>query len=76
MADLPIVDVPVARASADTALRASAFAKATADRPVTNLDARPTQTPEQVRALAVQFESILLAQMLKDMRDSMFDSGE
>jgi murein DD-endopeptidase MepM/ murein hydrolase activator NlpD len=29
-----------------------------------------------VRALAVQFESILLAQMLKDMRDSMFDSGE
>ena len=34
------------------------------------------QTPEQVRALAVQFESILLAQMLTSMRDSMFDSGE
>ena len=44
--------------------------------PVANLDRRPAQTPEQVRALAVQFESILLAQMLKDMRDSMFDSGE
>ena len=44
--------------------------------PVAKLDARPAQTPEQVRALAVQFESILLAQMLKDMRDSMFESGE
>jgi murein DD-endopeptidase MepM/ murein hydrolase activator NlpD len=43
---------------------------------VADLDRRPSQTPEQVRALAVQFESILLAQMLKDMRDSMFDSGE
>jgi murein DD-endopeptidase MepM/ murein hydrolase activator NlpD len=64
MADFPTVD------------SASAFAKTTADRPVTSLDARPPQTPEQVRALAVQFESILLAQMLKDMRDSMFDSGE
>ena len=29
-----------------------------------------------MRALAVQFESILLAQMLKNMRDSMFESGE
>jgi len=41
-----------------------------------SLDARRPETPEQVRALAVQFESILLAQMLTSMRDSMFDSGE
>ena len=41
-----------------------------------SLDARRPETPEQVRALAVQFESILLAQMLTNMRDSMFDSGE
>ena len=33
-------------------------------------------TPEQVRALAVQFESILLAQMLKNMRDSVFEGSE
>src|SRR5262245_52809618 len=51
---------------ADASLRAAA----------TDLNARPAGTPEQVRALAVQFESILLSQMLKDLRDSMFDSDD
>ena len=51
---------------ADASLRAAA----------TDPTARPAGTPEQVRALAVQFESILLSQMLKDLRDSMFDSDD
>ena len=43
--------------------------------------AAPTQTPaaptmEQVRAVAAQFESLLLGQMLKEMRASMFDDDD
>ena len=34
------------------------------------------RTPEQVRALAAQFESLLLAQMLRDLRQSMFEEDE
>jgi len=34
------------------------------------------QTPEQLRALAAQFESLLLGQMLREMRQSMFDDEE
>ena len=34
------------------------------------------RTPEQVRALAAQFESLLLAQMLRDLRQSMFEDDE
>ena len=37
---------------------------------------RASSTPEQLRALAVQFESILLSRMLSQMRESMFDSGD
>jgi murein DD-endopeptidase MepM/ murein hydrolase activator NlpD len=61
MSDLPIIDAGAART-----LRPD----------VTALDSRPAQTPEQVRALAVQFESILLAQMLKNMRESMFEEND
>ena len=31
------------------------------------------RSPEQLKALAAQFESILLGQMLREMRQSMFD---
>ena len=34
------------------------------------------KSPEQLRALAAQFESLLLGQMLKDMRQSMFSDEE
>jgi murein DD-endopeptidase MepM/ murein hydrolase activator NlpD len=34
------------------------------------------KSPEQLRALAAQFESLLLGQMLKDMRQSMFSVVE
>jgi len=34
------------------------------------------QSPEQLRALAAQFESMLLGQMLKQMRQSMFSDDE
>jgi murein DD-endopeptidase MepM/ murein hydrolase activator NlpD len=37
---------------------------------------KPGQTPEQLRALAAEFESLLLGQMLRGMRESMFDSGD
>jgi len=37
---------------------------------------RTGNSPEQLRALAVQFESLLLSQMLHQMRESMFDSGD
>jgi murein DD-endopeptidase MepM/ murein hydrolase activator NlpD len=33
-------------------------------------------SPEQVRLLAAQFESLLLSQMLKEMRSSMFDDKD
>ena len=33
----------------------------------------PDASPERLRALAAQFESLLLSQMLKEMRASMFD---
>ena len=36
----------------------------------------PDASPERVRALAAQFESLLLTQMLKEMRASMFDEKE
>ena len=73
MADFPAVDA------------ASVFAMAPANTAVESLDARAQQTsavakapgtPEQVRALAVQFESILLAQMLKGIRESLFESDD
>ena len=39
--------------------------------------AAPNQpTPERVKALAAQFESLLVGQMLQQMRASMFESGE
>ncbi len=38
--------------------------------------ARATQTPEQLRALAAQFESLLLTQLLNTMRSSMFGDEE
>lgn len=34
------------------------------------------RTPEQLKALAVQFESLLLSQMLRQMRQSMFDDDD
>jgi murein DD-endopeptidase MepM/ murein hydrolase activator NlpD len=34
------------------------------------------QTPEQLKALAAQFESLLLNQMMSAMRSSMFDDGD
>lgn len=37
---------------------------------------QPGQTPEQLRALAAQFESLLLTQMLKELKQSMFEDGE
>lgn len=41
------------------------------------LDVRPgTGTPEQVKALAAQFESMLISQMLKQVRASMFEEDE
>jgi murein DD-endopeptidase MepM/ murein hydrolase activator NlpD len=36
----------------------------------------PDASPERIQALAAQFESLLLAQMLKEMRASMFDDEE
>jgi murein DD-endopeptidase MepM/ murein hydrolase activator NlpD len=66
MSNIPLVDPSFAGALTDASQRAAAA----------DLTARPAHTPEQVRALAVQFESILLAQMLKDLRDSMFDNDE
>jgi murein DD-endopeptidase MepM/ murein hydrolase activator NlpD len=38
--------------------------------------ARPLAGPEQLRALAAQFESLLLSHMLQQMRQSMFDDGD
>jgi murein DD-endopeptidase MepM/ murein hydrolase activator NlpD len=39
--------------------------------------AAPNQpTPERVKALAAQFESLLVGQMLQQMRASMFESGD
>ena len=32
-------------------------------------------TPEQLKSLAAQFESLLVSEMLKDLRSSMFESG-
>lgn len=40
------------------------------------LNTAPTQTPEQLRNLAAQFESLLLGQMMQAMRQSMFDDEE
>jgi murein DD-endopeptidase MepM/ murein hydrolase activator NlpD len=62
MADFPTID-PSVRPGLGTAA-------------IATLDGRPAQSPEQVRALAIQFESILLGQMLKSMRESMFESDE
>ena len=39
-------------------------------------DGAAGQDPEKLKALAAQFESMLVAQMLQEMRSSMFDSGE
>ena len=36
----------------------------------------PGQSREQLRALAAQFESMLMAQMMRSMRTSMFDDGK
>lgn len=40
------------------------------------LNTAPTQTPEQLRSLAAQFESLLLGQMMQAMRQSMFDDED
>ena len=66
MSNLPIGDLAFPFTRAETPLPATEK----------SLTTRPAQTPDQVRALAVQFESILLTQMLKDLRDSMFDSED
>jgi len=41
-----------------------------------SLSSDSRQSPEQLRALAAQFESLLLGQMLKEMRQSMFSDDE
>lgn len=40
------------------------------------LHSAPVQTPEQLRTLAAQFESLLLGQMMQAMRMSMFDDED
>ena len=40
------------------------------------LNSAPAQTPEQLRTLAAQFESLLLGQMMQAMRQSMFDDED
>jgi Rod binding domain-containing protein len=36
----------------------------------------PATSPERLKALAEQFESMLVSQMLQEMRKSMFEDGE
>src|SRR5262245_64366900 len=43
---------------------------------VAGLNAAPGASREQLRALAAQFEALLLGQMLREMRQSMFDEKE
>ena len=39
-------------------------------------ETRAAKSPEELRTLAIQFESLLLSQMLKEMRQSMFDESD
>jgi murein DD-endopeptidase MepM/ murein hydrolase activator NlpD len=60
---------PVDRAGLD-----SAAATDPAEQIAGRLDGTAAPTPEQVRHLAEQFESLLLGQMLRQMRTSLFDA--
>jgi Rod binding domain-containing protein len=40
------------------------------------LNEKPAPTPEQMNSLAAEFESVLLGQMMRQMRESMFGDNE